>query len=244
MKKLVSLFLCCLFLIGLTACEKFDDDYGKSSVKKEDVASDTSSVYEDIKIPEIKSDDSVMPTYIDISLYDEENYADIYLGKDFEYKITYVGSALEVPSSYKKMTKEGWVLIESDEYNEDSQVMAGKSLTVDFVNEYDKKLTAVFYNDKRSSASIKKCPIVKFIVKENIIDANAPYGQFWVNGVSNVSAITDIIECLGSPSHFYCVSENKYYLDWFITESDRRSGITIYIDTAEDHIDSIEFSYY
>ena len=244
MKKLVSLFLCCLFLIGLTACEKFDDDYGKSSVKKEDVASDTSSVYEDIKIPEIKSDDSVMPTYIDISLYDEENYADIYLGKDFEYKITYVGSALEVPSSYKKMTKEGWLLIESDEYNEDSQVMAGKSLTVDFVNEYDKKLTAVFYNDKRSSASIKKCPIVKFIVKENTIDANAPYGQFWVNGVSNVSAITDIIECLGSPSHFYCVSENKYYLDWFITESDRRSGITIYIDTAEDHIDSIEFSYY
>ena len=64
--------------------EKFDDDYGKSSVKKEDVASDTSSVYEDIKIPEIKSDDSVMPTYIDISLYDEENYADIYLGKDFD----------------------------------------------------------------------------------------------------------------------------------------------------------------
>lgn len=244
MKKLVSLFLCCLFLIGLTACEKFDDNYGKSSVKKEEVTSDTSSVYEDVKIPDIKSDDSVMPTYLDISLYDEENYADIYLGKDFEYKITYVGSALEVPSSYKKMTKEGWSLIESDEYNEDSQVMAGKSLTVDFVNEYNKKLTAVFYNDKRSSASLKKCPIVKFIVKENIIDANAPYGQFWVNGVSNVSAITDIIECLGSPSHFYCVSENKYYLDWFITESDRRSGITIYIDTAEDHIDSIEFSYY
>lgn len=244
MKKLVSLILCCLFLIGLTACEKFDDDYGKSSSPKEEVSSDTSSVYEDVKIPEIKSDDSVMPTYLDISLYDEENYADIYLGKNFEYKITYVGSALEVPSSYKKMTKEGWSLSETDEYNEDSQIMAGKSLTVDFVNEYDKKLTAVFYNDKHSSASLKKCPIVKFIVKENIIDANAPYGQFWVNGVSNVSAITDIIECLGFPSHFYKVSENKYYLDWFITESDRRSGITIYIDTAEDHIDSIEFSYY
>lgn len=244
MKKILSLFLCCMVLISLAACEKFDDNYGKSSAvqKTDDRALKKTS--EDIKIPEIKSDDSVMPTYFDISLYDEENYADIYLGEDFEYKITYVGSAITVPSSYKEMTKEGWTLLSSDEYNEDSQILAGKSITVEFVNEYDKKITAVFYNNKKSSTALKKCPIVKFIIKENIIDANAEYGQFFVNGVNNVSAITDIIERLGAPSHFYCVSENKYYLDWFITESDRRSGITIYVDTAEDHIDSIEFSYY
>lgn len=244
MKKILCLLLCCASLISLAACEKFDDNYGKSSAiqKTDDSAPEKTS--EGIKIPEIKSDDSVMPTYFDISLYDEENYSDIYLGEDFEYKITYVGSAITVPSSYKEMTKDGWILLSSEEYNEDSQILAGKSITVEFVNEYDKKITAVFYNNKKSSTALKKCPIVKFIIKENIIDANAEYGQFFVNGVNNVSAITDIIERLGSPSHFYCVSENKYYLDWFLTKSDRRSGITIYVDTAEDHIDSIEFSYY
>lgn len=243
MKKILCLLLCCASLISLAACEKFDDNYGKSSAVKEPIAT-ADKTENQIKIPEIKSDDSVMPTYFDISLYDEENYADIYLGEDFEYKITYVGSAITVPSSYKEMSKEGWTLLSSDEYNEDSQILAGKSITVEFVNEYDKKITAVFYNNKKSSTALKKCPIVKFIIKENIIDANAEYGQFFVNGVNNVSAITDIIERLGSPSHFYCVSENKYYLDWFLTKSDRRSGITIYVDTAEDHIDSIEFSYY
>ena len=243
MKKILCLLLCCASLISLAACEKFDDNYGKSSAVKEPIAT-ADKTENQIKIPEIKSDDSVMPTYFDISLYDEENYADIYLGEDFEYKITYVGSAITVPSSYKEMSKEGWTLLSSDEYNEDSQILAGKSITVEFVNEYDKKITAVFYNNKKSSTALKKCPIVKFIIKENIIDANAEYGQFFVNGVNNVSAITDIIGRLGSPSHFYCVSENKYYLDWFISESDRRSGITIYVDTAEDHIDSIEFSYY
>lgn len=245
MKKILSLILCCLLAIGLVACEKFDDNYGKSSAKQEMQDTDNKTENKNIKIPEIKSDDDVMPTYIDISLYDEENYADIYLGKDFEYKITYGGSTLSVPLSYKDMTKEGWTLMLSDEYNEDSQILAGKSITVDFINQYNKRITAVFYNNKKSSATLKKCPIVKFIVKENVIvNPNSDYGQFWVNGVSNESAITDITQYLGTPSHFYKVQENKYYLDWFITESDRRSGITVYIDTAEDCIDSIEFSYY
>ena len=246
MKKFLSLILCFSFVLGLTACEKFDDNYGKSSsaVKQEQKAEENTSS-EEIKIPEIKSDDSVMPTYVDISLYDEENYADIYLGKDFEYKITYVGSAFSVPSSYKKMTEDGWKILSGDEYNENSQVLAGKSLEIQFVNDYQKQITAVFYNDKKSSVSLKKCPIVKFIIKENgLLNTESPYGQFWVNGLSNVSAITDTIEFLGSPSHFYRVSENKYYLDWFITEKDRRSGITVWVDTAEDHIDAIEFSYY
>ena len=242
MKRILSVILCCLFVTLLCACQKFDDNYGKSS-SKESTAAD--SVSKQIKIPEIKSDDSVMPTYIDISLYDEENYADIYLGEKFEYKVTYAGSALSVPSSYANITKEGFKLADSEEYNEDSQILAGKSLTADFVNEYNKKITAVFYNDKKSSVSLKKCPIVKFIIKENeLSNPESEYGQFWINGISNVSAITDAIEYLGSPSHFYCISENKYYLDWFITQQDRRSGITVYVDTAEDTIDSIEFSYY
>lgn len=245
MKKILSIVLCCVFVLCLSACEKFDENYGKSSAKPKSDETAAKTTSQEITIPEIKSDDTVMPTYVDISLYDEENYADIYLGNDFKYKITYAGSALSVPSSYKSITKEGWSLSASDEYNENSQILAGQSFEVDFVNEYGKQITAVFYNSKKSSVSLKKCPIVKFIVKENgLLNSESPYGQFWVNGVSNVSAITDVIEILGSPSHFYRVSENKYYLDWFITRSDRRSGITVYVDTAEDHIDSIEFSYY
>ena len=243
MKRILSFILCCILLSSLTACEKFDSNYGKSSPNKETTG--TNDDVNQAKIPEIKSDDSVMPTYFDISLYDEENYADIYLGKKFKYKVTYCGSTFDVPVNYKDVIKDGWTLMESDEYNEDSHILAGKSITVDFVNEYNKKITAVFYNHKQSSVSLKKCPIVKFVIKENgLINNESQYGQFWINGISNVSAITDIIEYLGTPSHFYRVSENKYYVDWFISESDRRSGITIYVDTAEDRIDSIEFSYY
>ncbi len=243
MKRILSILLCCAAMLSFSSCGEFDESYGESTLD----SSNTSVVSEEtkIKIPEIKSDDPVMPSYVDISLYDEENYANIYLGKNFNFKITYAGSAIKIPWTYKEIVKEGWVLVSSDEYNEDSQILAGKSITVDFNNEYDKTITAVFYNGKNSSVALKDCPIVKFIVKENGLNVpESSYGQFWINGVSNVSAITDIIELLGSPSHFYRVSENKYYLDWFISKEDRRSGITVYVDTAEDHIDSIEFSHY
>lgn len=246
MKKFLSLAICCIFIFSLCACEKMDPDYGKSSAKRDiSVNNDNKTSVNSVIIPEIKSDDEVMPTYIDISLYDEENYADIYLGKNFEYKITYGGSTLTVPTTYKDMQKEGWSLAESNEYNEDSQIFAGKSLQVDFVNQYGNRITAIFYNSKKSSASLKKCSLVKFIVAENkLVNTESDYGLFWVNGVSNESAVTDVIEYLGSPSHFYKVSENKYYLEWFINKNDRRSRITVYVDIAEDYIDSIEFSYY
>lgn len=245
MKRLLSILICCILTASLCGCEKFDANYGKSSAKIEEQSSEEKTTSEEIEIPEIKSDDAVMPTYIDISLYDEENYADIYLGDDFKYKITYTGSALSVPSTYKDITSDGWKLAPSEEYTEDSQILAGKSLTVKFVNDYQKQITAVFYNNKKSSTALKKCPLVKFIIEENgLLNPESPYGQFWVNGISNVSAITDVIELMGPPSHFYCVEEDKYYFDWFITEEDRRSGITVYVDIGEDCIEAIEFSYY
>lgn len=244
MKKILSVVCVAYLFFCLTGCEKFDDDYGKSNINSTTTKTEEEKK-QPVKVPEIKSDDEVMPTYLDISIYDEENYSDIYLGKEFEYKITYDGSSLTVPSSYKEIIKDGWMLESSDEYSEDSQILAGKSATVDFKDEYGKKITAVFYNAKKSSVSLKKCPIVKFIIKENqLLLPETQYGQFWVNGISNVSSINDTIEMLGSPSHFYCTDENKYYLEWFITESDRRSGITVYVDTAEDHIEAIEISYY
>ena len=242
MKKILSVLLCCIFVLGLSACGEFEEGYSTDFASS---AQDDAKEKVEIKIPEIKSDDAVMPSYVDISLYDEENYSDIYLGKKFKFKVTYAGSALKLPWGYDDILKEGWTLIPSDQYNEESQILAGKSIAVEFKNEYEKIITAVFYNETKSSLSLKECPIVKFIVKENGLNVkDSSYGQFWVNGVSNISAITDLTELLGSPSHFYKVSENKYYLDWFISKEDRRSGITVYVDTAEDHIDAIEFSLY
>ena len=57
-------------------------------------------------------------------------------------------------------------------------------------------------------------------------------------------AITDIIDTLGTPSHFYGIADNNYYLDYFISENDRRNGITVYINPSEDSITAVEFSYY
>lgn len=245
MKRLTCLLICCVFVFGLVGCEKFDSDYGKSMVESTEEKSDE---YKNIKIPEIKSDDSIMPTFVDISLYDEENYADIYLGEDFEYNITYCGEEITVPTTYADFTAKGWVLADTNSYKADSQIQVGKSLEVDFVKTCEEKtikITAVFYNKGMTLTTLEKCPVVKFKIKENVLfKTDSQYTNFVVNGVSNASAITDIVEVLGAPSHFYRISNNKYYLDWFITSKDRRSEITIYVDMAEDHIDAIEFSYY
>ncbi len=239
MKKLLCLGLSIIFAVLFTACGELDtSSYGQT-------AQESNTDNEPIEIPVIKSEDAVMPNYIDISLYDEENYADVYLGEDFEYDVTYCGEAFAVPSSYETMTQSGWQLVESDGYNKDTQILTGKSLTVDFVNENGKKITAVFKNDFTASESLENCKLVRFIIKENVlIKTDSQYGSFRVNGVGNNSALTDLIEALGTPSHFHCQSGNDYYLDWFITEDDRRSCITVYVDTAEDEVDAIEFSYY
>ena len=90
-----------------------------------------------------------------------------------------------------------------------------------------------------------KCSIVKFrIENNNIYNPSSEYGDFNINGITNSMAITDITDTLGSPSHFYAVSENQYYLDYFISRDDRRNGITVYVDPTDDSITSIEFSFY
>ncbi len=239
-KKVLSLVsvLTAFVMLFLSACsqvEKGKDDLstGDSSKPK----------YENIEIPKITSEDTVMPTYFDISLYNVENYADIYLGKDFEFKTTYGGSEIQVPSTYKKMLSKGFKLKESDEYSEDSIVLAGKRLKTVFISEYGDIINAEFYNASNSSVELKKCKIVKFIISENkSLKKKSKYGMFFINGITNTSAITDVIEYLGAPSHFYAVSENEYYLDYFISKEDMRSGITVYIDPKEDTVKSIEIS--
>ena len=242
MKKRFFAFIALATVLSvlLSGCSMFDKDYGKS-----EPAVTSSEQKANIKIPEIKSDDGVMPTYFDISLYDEENYADIYLGKNFEYKATYSGNLLALPAAYKDMVKNGWTFLQNETFNLDSKIMAGKSAQVQFEDAYGKRITAVFYNKSGSSKSLVSCPIVKFIIGENFLySPDSVYGQFWVNGVTNESAITDVIECLGAPSHFYALNDNNYYLDYFLTEKDRRSRITVYIDIENDCVSRMEFSLY
>ena len=243
MKKIISilvvltLILSCTSLVG---CSEVDNNYGVESDIEQD--ENTASKFE---IPEIKSSDKVMPTYLDITLYDEENYSSIYLGSKYKYRITYSGSNLSLPTDYKTLIKEGFAFANPEEYDEKTLVLAGETLEVTFVNEYDNIIDVVFYNSGKSSASIKKCDIVKFVIKENYLNIeNSKYGQFWVNGVGNGAAITDVIERLGAPSHFLAVSDTEYHLDYFISRDDKRSGIMVNIDPHNDTVNSIEISYY
>lgn len=242
MKKrffIIGIILICIVLM-FTGCSMFDEDYGKSETQIPSKAQRAN-----IKIPEIKSDDPNMPTYFDISLYDEENYADIYLGKDYKYKVTYSGGVLELPTTYKNMVKTGWSFIETGEIKLDSKIMAGKSVEVQFEDGFGKRIDARFYNKSNSSKTLISCPIVKFTVAENLIYVpGSLYGQFWINGVSNESAITDVIDYLGAPSHFYAVDDNNYYLDYFLTDKDKRSKIRVYINLANDCVTRTEFSIY
>ena len=242
MKRFFSILAVLILIIScvsLAGCSEVDENYGVS-----DVSSAEEPTFK-VEIPEIKSSDKVMPTYFDISLYDEENYSNVYLGKNYKYRITYSGSNLSLPTDYKTFIKEGWSFESPEEYNEKTVVFAVEKLQVRFVNEYDNVIDVVFYNGGKSSAAIKKCDIVKFVIAENSLNIpESKFGQFWVNGVSNGSAVTDVIERLGAPSHFYAVSDTEYHLDYFISKDDKRSGIMVVIDPQNDTVNSIEVSYY
>ena len=241
MKKRIFI-LCALIpvmLFCMSGCSIFDKDYGTSE------PTTVQSKRANIKIPEIKSDDEVMPTFVDISIYDEENYADIYLGADYEYKVTYSGSSISLPSSYKDMVKLGFKFSENESTKLDSKITADRSANVAFTDSYGKQITAVFYNKSNAIKTLVSCPIVKFIISENFLyNPESVFGQFWVNGVSNESAITDVIEYLGEPSHFYAVDHDNYYLDYFLTAKDKRSKIRVYINIANDCVTGVEFSLY
>ena len=130
-------------------------------------------------------------------------------------------------------------------YNKDTKIGAGKSLKLSMINSYGKIITVQFYNSSKSLVELEDCKIVKFIVAQNnYLIPESLYGQFFINGVSNESAITDVIEFLGAPSHFYAVNNNSYYLDYFLTEKDKRSKIRVYIDVASDTVTSLEVSKY
>lgn len=241
MKKLISLLLSLVFLFTFISCSKADKNYGVTS--EPEVSSDVSSVTKS-DLPEIMTLDQKMANYFDTSLFDEENYANVYLDKKFKFDAVYDGCELSVPEKMETLMAAGWQLREGSEYDADSLIFAKETVALDFVNQSGAKLWALFYNSSNSSVKLLKCNIVKFRIENNYFEQPEDYDAFNINNITNTTAITDVIDILGTPSHFYQVEEDYYYLDYFLSKRDRRNKIRVYIDLTDDCVSAVEFSYY
>lgn len=248
MKKSVrfsAFFLSVLLVLSVSACSPVDKDYGVTDSDTSTASSAPVKKADDsISRPAIMSSDRVMSQFVDISVFDEENYAQVYLGKKFKFNVNYAGDEFTVPTTLSALNRKGWKMVENNLHNEDSLVYSCDSVETVFANENGAKITALFFNPSNSSVKLKKCNIVKFKIENNFYSASENYTEFNVNGLNNKMAITDIIETLGTPSHFYGIAPDNYYLDYFISEDDRRNGITVYINPSDDAVTAVEFSYY
>jgi hypothetical protein len=227
-----------VFLLTLTACKKADQKYGVES-ETSDISSAKST-----SLPEISSLDDKMPKYFDISQFDEENYADIYLGKKYEIKANFVGTDFELPTTLNDLSLDGWFLKFGSDYNGDSLIYAKETVELVIQNQNKAVATALFYNSSNSSVRLSECDIVKLRFNNNFSKKTEDYDEFNINGVTNTSVITDVIGTLGIPSHFYKKTENTYYFDYFLYKRDRRNKIRVYVNLEKDHITAVEVSKY
>mgnify|MGYP003294347616 CR=1 FL=1 len=236
--KLLSITLVMVFLLTLTACKKADQKYGVESE-----TADISSV-KSTSLPEISSLDDKMPKYFDISQFDEENYADIYLGKKYEIKANFVGTDFELPTTLNELSFDGWFLKFGSDYNGDSLIYAKETVELVIENKNKAVVTALFYNSSNSSVRLSECNIVKLRFNNNFSKKTEDYDEFNINGVTNTSVITDVIGTLGIPSHFYKKTEKTYYFDYFLYKRDRRNKIRVYVNLEKDQITAVEVSKY
>lgn len=233
--KLVALWLAVLLLITSSAC-------GKAPIEKPKQENNTNSDSVSFNEPgEIVSLDTKMANYFDIGLFDEENYSDIYLGEKFKYNITYNDKKLTVPTTVSKLAESEFYIQEGSEYDANSYIFAKETVSLKFAD-YNCSFTALFYNLSNSSIHLEKCNITK-IRLENNLNAKIII-HFDVNGINNDSTVNDVISKLGTPSHFYEVTENNYYFDYFISKSDRRNKIRVFVDLENDYVTAVEVSYY
>lgn len=239
MRKIGYFILAVLMVISVCACSPVDNDYGVSSEALLDEAE-----HIDVGDTKIMSSDRVMSKYFDISLFDEENYSDIYLGKKFEIDAVFGDFNLEVPVKISRLEEQGWRLADGNEYDKNSLVFAYETIDATITNDVGHIIAIQFYNSSRSSVKLSECYVVKYKIENYFYKNIENWTEFNVNGITNTMAITDVINTLGTPSHFYKVSDNNYYLDYFITKKDRRNGITVYLDPVEDLVTAVEFSYY
>ena len=241
-KKLLALVVALVFVFSVCGCNKVDENYGLTSE-----LIDANKKTKEVKVGDeekIMSLDTVMSNFFDISEFDEENYADIYLGSDFVLDAKINGTYFEVPEKLNNLAVKGWVLSSKNTHDKNSTVFSHQAIELGFENEKGKKLTAQIYNSDNSGIKLWECNIVKFTIKNDYYKNPKDYIKFDVNGITNSMSITDIVTTLGTPSHFYPVSDTEYYLDYFISKKDRRNGITVYVSTVDDAITKIEFSYY
>ena len=79
-KRVLTILASILLIFSFASCSKVDPDYGMVSRpengSEESVADKASNYDEEDKIMSL---DRVMSNFFDLSLFDEENYADIYL---------------------------------------------------------------------------------------------------------------------------------------------------------------------
>ena len=81
-KSALTVLTCLILALFFTACSNVDPNYGVSDNAVSEVTEEEKSNYDENT--KIMSSDRVMSTYFDISLFDEENYSEIYLGNNFE----------------------------------------------------------------------------------------------------------------------------------------------------------------
>ncbi len=243
LKNTVALVLCIISIFSLASCSKVDPDYGVESSATESTVSEAEAPAEE-EVPKIMSMDQVMPLYFDISDFDEENYSEIYLGEDFKINAKINGKAISVPAKIAEIEALGWEMDKSTEYEKNSLIRPGRIAEIVFKDKKGNVLKAEAYNSTTKSVKFSDCSIKKFIIVNKFYSNSKKYCKFNINGINNQMAVTDVINTLGTPSHFHAHSKTKYYLDYFISEDDRRNGITVIVNPADDIVTAVEFSYY
>lgn len=231
----------------LSSCSRADKAYATESIVSTASTTEKKSTVksnEKVRRPSIMSDDKIMPRFIDISLFDEENYSAVYLGKKFRFRASFAGTDLNVPTKLSVLEAAGWHLAQDADCDENGLLYARDSHEAVFENESGARLTALFFNSSKSSVKMGGCNIVRLRIENDFYLTPDEFNEFNVNGINNKMAVTDVIDTLGTPSHFYGNGETEYYLDYFISKDDRRNGITVYINPVDDLITAIEFSYY
>ena len=85
--KILIVYVIVLLSAVLCACSPIDEDYGVTSNQENGGEAMAAPKTENTTI---MSSDRVMSKFFDISLFDEENYSDIYLGKRFKINAEFI----------------------------------------------------------------------------------------------------------------------------------------------------------
>lgn len=228
-------------LVFLSACNPVEDSMGTPT---EEEIETPKYKYKDVVPLSIPSDDRVMSVFFDITYYNVENYAEIYLGKDYKITGEFDGIKLTAPSDYSTLIKGGFVLDDKNDFSDKSIVYAGDKHTLTFKSPNGYTLDAVFYNDQAQSKKLSECILVKYECKNDSTDPNTIKSLLSVNGISFSSSLSEVITKLGYPSHFHKENDNLYSLDYFLDKDDLRNRITVFAYPAEDSVTSISFCKY